>query len=77
MLDPLVSAMGYGWVFTLLGLLDAVSCILAVLALRRWGRGWRDGRAERLKDGTGAWLYLGNIIMAGHGSGHSGKGSRL
>lgn len=46
-LDPLVSAMGYGWVFTLLGLLDAMSCVLAVLALRRWGRGWRDGREGR------------------------------
>ncbi|KAK3306824.1 major facilitator superfamily domain-containing protein [Chaetomium strumarium] len=54
MLDPLVNAMGYGWVFTLLGLFDAVSCILAVLALQRWGRGWRDGRAERLKNAAGA-----------------------
>ncbi|KAL2016773.1 hypothetical protein VTK56DRAFT_2986 [Thermocarpiscus australiensis] len=48
-LDPLVGALGYGWVFTLLGLFDAASCILAVLALRRWGRGWRDKRAEQLK----------------------------
>jgi hypothetical protein len=50
MLDPLVHALGYGWVFTLLGLFDAASCILAVAALRRWGRGWRERRAERLKD---------------------------
>jgi MFS family permease len=50
MLDPLVGALGYGWVFTLLGLFDAVSCVLAVVALRRWGRGWRDRRAERLKE---------------------------
>jgi MFS family permease len=50
MLDPLVSALGYGWVFTLLGLFDAASCTLAVVALRRWGRGWRDMRAERFKD---------------------------
>jgi hypothetical protein len=42
--------LGYGWVFTLLGLFDAVSCVLAVVALRRWGRGWRDRRAERLKE---------------------------
>ena len=34
-------------VFTLLGLLDRVSCVLAVLALRRWGRGWRDERVGR------------------------------
>lgn len=46
-LDPLVNAMGYGWVFTLLGLLDGVSCVLAVLALRRWGRRWRDERVGR------------------------------
>ncbi|KAK4032545.1 major facilitator superfamily domain-containing protein [Parachaetomium inaequale] len=50
MLDPLVSALGYGWVFTLLGLFDAISCVLAVVALRRWGRIWRDKRADRLKD---------------------------
>lgn len=49
-LDPLVSALGYGWVFTLLGLLDAASCILAVLALRRWGRRWRDERARRRRE---------------------------
>lgn len=49
MLDPLVSVLGYGWAFTLLGLFDAVSCALAVLALRRWGRTWRDKRGGRLK----------------------------
>lgn len=49
-LDPLVGALGYGWVFTLLGLLDAASCILAVLALRRWGRGWRDKRNGRRRE---------------------------
>ncbi|KAK4237438.1 major facilitator superfamily domain-containing protein [Achaetomium macrosporum] len=54
MLDPLVNAMGYGWVFTLLGLFDAISCILAVVVLRRWGRSWRDKRAERLKNGDAA-----------------------
>ncbi|KAK3899688.1 hypothetical protein C8A05DRAFT_17906, partial [Staphylotrichum tortipilum] len=37
-MDPLVRALGYGWVFTLLGLLDA-SPVLAFLALRRWGPG--------------------------------------
>ncbi|KAK4154988.1 major facilitator superfamily domain-containing protein [Chaetomidium leptoderma] len=50
MLDPLVTTLGYGWVFTLLGLFDAVTCVLAVVALRRWGRGWRDRRAERLRE---------------------------
>lgn len=50
MLDPLVNALGYGWVFTLLGLFDAASCILAVMALRRWGRTWRDARGKKLED---------------------------
>ncbi|ORY71908.1 major facilitator superfamily transporter [Pseudomassariella vexata] len=43
-LDPLVGALGYGWVFTLLGIFDAATCILAVLALNRWGRTWRNRR---------------------------------
>jgi len=46
-LDPLVRVMRYGGVFTLLGLLDAVGCVLAVLALRRWGRTWRQRRSQR------------------------------
>ncbi|KAH8891097.1 major facilitator superfamily transporter [Thozetella sp. PMI_491] len=46
-LDPLESAIGRGWVFTLLGLFDASICIGAVLALRRWGPSWREKR--RLK----------------------------
>ncbi|KAK4140017.1 major facilitator superfamily domain-containing protein [Dichotomopilus funicola] len=49
MLDPLVRALGYGWVFTLLGLFDALSCVLAVITLRKWGHGWRNKRSERLK----------------------------
>ncbi|KAK4121925.1 hypothetical protein N657DRAFT_698479 [Parathielavia appendiculata] len=28
------------------GLFDAAGCILAVVALRRWGRGWRDKRVK-------------------------------
>ncbi|KAK3935807.1 major facilitator superfamily domain-containing protein [Diplogelasinospora grovesii] len=46
-MNPLVNSMGYGWVFTLLGLLDALTCISAVLALRRWGRPWREKRINR------------------------------
>ncbi|KAK3315092.1 major facilitator superfamily domain-containing protein [Apodospora peruviana] len=37
MLDPLSKALGYGWLFTLLGLFEATTCIAAVLPLRRWG----------------------------------------
>jgi MFS family permease len=45
-IDPLARVMGYGWLFTLLGLIDAGSCVLAVLALRRWGRSWRQLRGH-------------------------------
>ncbi|AEO68576.1 uncharacterized protein THITE_2118143 [Thermothielavioides terrestris NRRL 8126] len=48
-IDPLVRALGYGWVFTLLGVFDAVSCMLAVVVLRRWGRTWRDNRGRGRK----------------------------
>lgn len=50
-LEPLVGRLGYGWVFTLLGVVDGVGGVVAVLVLRRWGRGWREkrGRRERLK----------------------------
>ena len=43
-LGPLVQVIGYSWVFTLLGVLDAGLGVLAVLALRKWGRGWRGRR---------------------------------
>jgi predicted MFS family arabinose efflux permease len=43
-LDPLVKGTGYGWVFTFFGLLEAVGCLLAVFAVRRWGQGWRRRR---------------------------------
>ncbi|KAI0123277.1 major facilitator superfamily domain-containing protein [Xylariales sp. AK1849] len=43
-LQPLVSAMGRAWFFTLVAILDGVLCAIAVVALRRWGKHWRDGR---------------------------------
>jgi MFS family permease len=46
-LQPSVDAIGRAWVFTLLGLIDGVGCIIAVLVLRRWGRTWRSKRAPR------------------------------
>lgn len=46
-LDPLTRVLGYGWLFTLLGLLDAVGSIAAVLALRKWGRSWRNRRTGK------------------------------
>jgi hypothetical protein len=47
-LDPLIRALGYGWFFTLLGLVEAVTCISAVLTLNRWGRQWRLRRRTGL-----------------------------
>ena len=49
MLDPLAGALGYGWLFTLLGLFEAATSVLAVVALRKWGRGWRNRRPEQRK----------------------------
>ncbi|KAH9889618.1 major facilitator superfamily transporter [Xylariomycetidae sp. FL2044] len=46
-LNPLVGAIGYGWFFTLLALLDGISCIAAVWALRVWGMEWRNKRGRR------------------------------
>ncbi|KAK7755535.1 hypothetical protein SLS62_002469 [Diatrype stigma] len=45
-LDFLVNAMGYGWTFTVLGLLDAVTCISVTVALNKWGKIWRDQRSR-------------------------------
>lgn len=57
-LEPLTRALGYGWLFTLLGLLDALGCIAAVLALRKWGRSWRDRRTHKTEP-TQKLLRLG------------------
>ncbi|KAK8033370.1 hypothetical protein PG991_002768 [Apiospora marii] len=43
-LQPLVDALGMGWFFTAMALLDAGLCIIAVWVLRRWGRQWRRKR---------------------------------
>ncbi|KUI69145.1 putative transporter AQR1 [Cytospora mali] len=45
-LDPLVSAMGRGWFFTMVAFLDGGLCIICVLVLRRWGKHWRDKRRK-------------------------------
>lgn len=37
-LDPLVGAMGRGWLFTMVALLDGGLCSIGVLVLRRWGK---------------------------------------
>ncbi|KAI0020973.1 MFS general substrate transporter [Xylariomycetidae sp. FL0641] len=45
-LQPLVEAIGRGWVFTIFGLVDGVGSAVMVLVLRRWGKQWRDRRAS-------------------------------
>lgn len=45
-LDPLARALGYGWLFTLLGGLDGVGCVVAVLLLRWRGWEWRRKRVQ-------------------------------
>lgn len=51
-LEPLVGCIGRGWMFTLLGLVDGITCILAVLAIRNWGRTWRGKRTSNRRPGA-------------------------
>ncbi|KAH9909405.1 MFS general substrate transporter [Xylariomycetidae sp. FL2044] len=46
-LRPLVSALGNGWFFTMVALLDWGLCAVAILSLRRHGWNWRDRRQRR------------------------------
>ncbi|KAG8160885.1 hypothetical protein KVR01_009149 [Diaporthe batatas] len=43
-LNPLVSAMGRGWFFTMVAFLDGGLCMVFVVILRRWGKHWRNKR---------------------------------
>lgn len=43
-LQPLVGTIGRAWFFTLVALLDGGLCVIAVVALRRWGKRWRNRR---------------------------------
>jgi MFS family permease len=46
-LQPCVDAMGRGWFFTMVGLLDGMGSVVMVYVLRRWVPGWRRERMER------------------------------
>lgn len=46
--QPLIDAIGTGWMCTMVGLLAWVSTNLAILALRRWGPQWRVSMDKRL-----------------------------
>lgn len=43
-LDPLVDAIGHGWFFTIVALLDGGLCIVGVVVLRCYGMLWRKKR---------------------------------
>lgn len=47
-LNPLVSAMGRGWFFTMLAILDGGLCMIFVIVLRRWGKHWRNKRSKSM-----------------------------
>lgn len=47
-LNPLVSAMGRGWFFTMLAILDGGLCMICVIVLRRWGKHWRNKRSKSM-----------------------------
>jgi hypothetical protein len=44
--EPLISSIGFGWFFTLIGLLSGVTGIGAVVLLRKYGHEWRAHRLE-------------------------------
>lgn len=43
-LDPLVGAIGHGWFFTIVALLDGGLCMVGVVLLRCYGSFWREKR---------------------------------
>lgn len=46
--DPIISAIGNGWLMTILGLWSVSTGCLALWALGRWGEGWRGKMIEVL-----------------------------
>ncbi len=50
--DPLIKAIGNGWLFTGLGIICLVSGALSIWAMRRYGERWRvtmDRKIERVQ----------------------------
>lgn len=46
--QPLINAMGDGWLCTMVGLFAWITGNMAIFALRRWGPGWRVHMDEKL-----------------------------
>ena len=42
MTEPLIVAIGNGWLFTIFGLVSFISGFLAIFAMKRYGSKWRE-----------------------------------
>ncbi|KAF2841882.1 MFS general substrate transporter [Patellaria atrata CBS 101060] len=49
--EPLIVAIGNGWLFTLLGILSLVSGVAVIWGLGKYGDRWRVGLERRIKEG--------------------------
>jgi multidrug resistance protein len=46
--EPIINAIGNGWLMTILGLWSLFSGIAVILAMRRWAPGWREKMVQAL-----------------------------
>ncbi|KAJ8608096.1 hypothetical protein MRB53_039845 [Persea americana] len=52
--QPLIVAIGTGWLFTILGLVCLFSGIFTILAIKRFGPSWRkSGLSEKIEKAMG------------------------
>ncbi|KAI9858592.1 MAG: hypothetical protein M1813_007397 [Trichoglossum hirsutum] len=54
-IEPLVDAMGRGWFFTLISLIDGIGGAVAVFAIQKWGAKWRIDRAAKTDESRNTW----------------------
>jgi predicted MFS family arabinose efflux permease len=48
--EPIMNAIGNGWLFTILGLVSLVSGIGCIMSMKKWGAQWRDQMDKRLNN---------------------------
>jgi hypothetical protein len=46
--EPVLSAIGNGWLMTILGIWSVITGFAALAAMRRWGEQWRVVMVEKL-----------------------------
>lgn len=46
--DPLIQAIGNGWLFTIFGIASLVAGIFAIMAMKRFGPRWRITMDEKI-----------------------------